>query len=124
MVTKAEPQVFSHPDMGDRFYLFETVDLWMTDLQVAEHTHRRREGGKLLDHWSGLEGRGAGRDEARFVADTLCHHLRADVRERHRARLPAWPSCRNCPQCPDRGSPTAACPSCCIPDRTPAGPDT
>ncbi|MBN9563861.1 MAG: DUF1254 domain-containing protein [Alphaproteobacteria bacterium] len=27
----AEPQVFSHPDMGDRFYLFEMTDLWMTD---------------------------------------------------------------------------------------------
>ncbi len=25
----AEPQVFSHPDMGKRFYLFEMVDLWM-----------------------------------------------------------------------------------------------
>jgi hypothetical protein len=27
----AEPQVFSHPDMGDRFYLFEITDLWMSD---------------------------------------------------------------------------------------------
>jgi hypothetical protein len=26
-----EPQVFSHPDMGSRFYLFEMTDLWMTD---------------------------------------------------------------------------------------------
>lgn len=26
-----EPQVFSHPDMGDRYYLFEVTDLWMTD---------------------------------------------------------------------------------------------
>src|SRR5271170_1543393 len=25
-----EPQVFSHPDMGDRFYIFEVVDLWMS----------------------------------------------------------------------------------------------
>jgi len=25
----AEPVVFSHPDMGKRFYLFEMVDLWM-----------------------------------------------------------------------------------------------
>src|SRR5262249_19049325 len=24
-----EPQVFSHPDMGKRFYLFEMTDLWM-----------------------------------------------------------------------------------------------
>lgn len=27
----SEPQVFSHPDMGDRYYLFEVTDLWMTD---------------------------------------------------------------------------------------------
>jgi len=26
----AEPKVFSHPDMGKRFYMFEMVDLWMT----------------------------------------------------------------------------------------------
>ena len=38
----AEPQVFSHPDMGDRFYLFEIVDLWMPDSDIAEQTHRRR----------------------------------------------------------------------------------
>jgi hypothetical protein len=25
-----EPQVFSHPDMGKRFFLFPMVDLWMT----------------------------------------------------------------------------------------------
>ncbi len=27
----SEPIVFSHPDMGKRFYLFEMTDLWMTD---------------------------------------------------------------------------------------------
>jgi hypothetical protein len=26
-----EPQVFSHPDMGSRYHLFEVVDLWMSD---------------------------------------------------------------------------------------------
>ncbi|MBV8187902.1 MAG: DUF1254 domain-containing protein [Alphaproteobacteria bacterium] len=31
----AEPQVFSHPAMGDRFYLFEIVDLWMSALEGA-----------------------------------------------------------------------------------------
>ncbi len=30
----AEPQVFSHPDMGSRFYLFEMTDLWMTDFET------------------------------------------------------------------------------------------
>jgi hypothetical protein len=28
-----EPQVFSHPDMGKRYYLFEMTDLWMTDFE-------------------------------------------------------------------------------------------
>ena len=31
----SEPQVFSHPDMGDRFYLFEVVDLWMSDSEQS-----------------------------------------------------------------------------------------
>ena len=30
----SEPQVFSHPDMGKRFYLFEFVDMWMTDFDT------------------------------------------------------------------------------------------
>lgn len=32
-----EPQVFSHPDMGKRFYLFEMTDLWMTDSRRRVH---------------------------------------------------------------------------------------
>src|SRR5262245_52761212 len=28
-----EPQVFGHPDMGKRFYLFEMTDLWMIDFE-------------------------------------------------------------------------------------------
>jgi hypothetical protein len=31
----SQPQVFSHPDMGDRFFLFEVVDLWMTDSESS-----------------------------------------------------------------------------------------
>ena len=34
-VDLSEPQVFSHPDMGNRFYLFEMVDLWMSDLESS-----------------------------------------------------------------------------------------
>ena len=30
-----EPQVFSHPDMGNRFYLFEMADLWMSDSEAS-----------------------------------------------------------------------------------------
>lgn len=37
-VDLAEPQVFSHPEMGNRFYLFEVVDLWMSDLEGTPGT--------------------------------------------------------------------------------------
>lgn len=33
-VDLTEPQVFSHPDMGERFYLFELTDLWMKDFNT------------------------------------------------------------------------------------------
>ncbi|MGO4396465.1 DUF1254 domain-containing protein [Variovorax sp. M-6] len=33
-----EPQVFSHPDMGDRYYIFEVVDLWMSDSKSSPST--------------------------------------------------------------------------------------
>lgn len=44
----AEPKVFSHPDMGDRFHLFETVDLWMTDL--ADSPSSRTADGKATNY--------------------------------------------------------------------------
>jgi hypothetical protein len=44
----AEPMVFSHPDMGDRFYLFEVVDLWMTDLESSPST--RTAGGAAANY--------------------------------------------------------------------------
>lgn len=53
----AEPQVFSHPDMGDRFYLFEVVDLWMSDSKNSPS--KRTAGGKAANYlftgpgWSG-----------------------------------------------------------------------
>ena len=77
----SEPQVFSHPDMGNRFYLFEMVDLWMHDLEfIAEHAHRRREGSQLPDHRPGLERHGAGRDEAHPDGDPLHGHSRPHLR--------------------------------------------
>ena len=44
----AEPQVFSHPDMGDRFYLMEMVDLWMHDLESSPS--KRTAGGKAANY--------------------------------------------------------------------------
>ena len=41
----SEPQVFSHPAMGDRFFLFEIVDLWMSALQSAPS---KRTAGRLV----------------------------------------------------------------------------
>ncbi|MBX9841343.1 MAG: DUF1254 domain-containing protein [Xanthobacteraceae bacterium] len=43
----SEPQVFSHPDMGDRFYLFEMTDLWMTDFETPG---KRTAGGKARNY--------------------------------------------------------------------------
>ncbi len=43
----AEPQVFSHPDMGKRFYLFEMTDLWMTDFDTPG---TRTAGGKAASY--------------------------------------------------------------------------
>lgn len=43
----AEPQVFSHPDMGKRFYLFEMVDLWMN---IFDTPGSRNQGGKARDY--------------------------------------------------------------------------
>ncbi|CAH1661106.1 DUF1254 domain-containing protein [Chelatococcus asaccharovorans] len=40
----SEPQVFSQPDMGSRWFTFEGVDLWMTDLENSPS--RRTNGGK------------------------------------------------------------------------------
>ncbi len=42
-----EPQVFSHPDMGKRFYLFEMTDLWMTDF---DSPGTRTAGGKAENY--------------------------------------------------------------------------
>jgi hypothetical protein len=44
----SEPIVFSHPDMGSRYYLFEIVDLWMSDLKSSPST--RTAGGKAENY--------------------------------------------------------------------------
>jgi hypothetical protein len=52
----AEPMVFSHPDMGDRFFLFPMYSLWMP---VVESPGTRTAGGKAATYlvtgpgWSG-----------------------------------------------------------------------
>lgn len=43
-----QPQVFSHPDMGDRFFIFEVVDLWMHDLESSPS--KRAAGGKAANY--------------------------------------------------------------------------
>jgi hypothetical protein len=51
-----EPVVFSHPDMGNRFYLFEMVDHWM---EITDTPGSRTVGGKAAKYlltgpgWSG-----------------------------------------------------------------------
>jgi hypothetical protein len=52
----SEPQVFSHPDMGQRFYLMELTDLWMIDFDAPG---TRTQGGAAASYlltgpgWSG-----------------------------------------------------------------------
>jgi hypothetical protein len=52
----SQPVVFSHPDMGKRFYLFEMTDLWMIDFNTPG---TRTAGGKAANYlitgpgWSG-----------------------------------------------------------------------
>ncbi|MET4605358.1 hypothetical protein ABIB90_004853 [Bradyrhizobium sp. JR4.1] len=43
-----EPQVFSHPEMGNRFYLFELTDLWMSDSESSPS--RRTADGKPANY--------------------------------------------------------------------------
>ena len=45
----AEPQVFSHPDMGSRFYLFEITDLWMMELPESSPS-KRTAGGQAANY--------------------------------------------------------------------------
>jgi hypothetical protein len=47
-VDLSEPVVFSHPDMGKRFYLFEVTDLWMHDFESSPGT--RTTGGKAANY--------------------------------------------------------------------------
>jgi hypothetical protein len=46
-VDLSQPVVFSHPDMGNRFYLFEMVDLWMTIVQTPG---ARTSGGAAMNY--------------------------------------------------------------------------
>jgi hypothetical protein len=43
----SSPMIFSHPDMGERFYLFEMTDLWMTDF---DSPGMRTAGGKAATY--------------------------------------------------------------------------
>lgn len=43
----AEPMVFSHPEMGKRYYMFEMVDLWMS---IVETPGARTSGGKAATY--------------------------------------------------------------------------
>ena len=60
----AEPQVFSHPDMGKRFYSVRDDRSLDDGFRYARHPHRMAERRQVPDHRSGLDGHGSGRDEA------------------------------------------------------------
>lgn len=58
----SEPQVVSHPDMGERFFLFQIVDLWMRALEATPG--KRTTGGTAADYlitgpgWTGTTPNG------------------------------------------------------------------
>ena len=84
----SEPHVFSHPEMGNRFYLFEMVDLWMHDLESSPSM--RTAGGKAANYLitgPGWNGTVPARDEAHPDRDPLHGHSRPHLRRRHRAGL-------------------------------------
>ena len=84
----AGPQeLFSHPDMGKRFYLFEMTDLWMTDFNTPG---TRTQGGaarQVLDNRAGMERLGACRDEEDQGSDSLYCHPGPHICQRDRSGL-------------------------------------
>ncbi|NYG50559.1 hypothetical protein GGD67_008064 [Bradyrhizobium sp. IAR9] len=83
----AEPQVFSHPDMGDRFYLFELTDLWMSDSELSPG--KRTASGKAANYlftapgWKGE----VPADMKHFPVATRYGHSRPHICRWQRGRL-------------------------------------
>ena len=83
-----EPWVFSHPDMGDRYFLFPTYDLWVP---VIASPGSRTTGGKAASFllaspgWKGEVPKGMIHEDRR--ADPLCPHPRPHLCRRHRQGL-------------------------------------
>ena len=88
-----EPAVFSHPDMGNRFYLFPMYSLWMPVFAVARPPHRRWQGGDLSDLWAWMERQRARRHAADQIADALLRDPRPHLRRWERCGF----RCRECP---------------------------
>ena len=83
----AEPQVFSHPDMGKRFYLFEMTDLWMTDFNSPGTRTAGGNAANYLITGPGWAGNVPDRDEADQVRHALYGDPGAHLRRRHRPGL-------------------------------------
>jgi hypothetical protein len=67
-----EPQVFSHPDMGDRFHLIPDGRSVDDDLRQSRHPHRRQQGRQLPDHRPGMDRQGTQWDDAHPRSVALC----------------------------------------------------
>ena len=83
-----EPQVFSHPDMGNRFYLFEMVDLWMADYESSPS--RRTADGKAANYLitgPGWKGEVPAGHEADPHGDALHGHSGPHLCRWHRTGL-------------------------------------
>ena len=66
----AEPQVFSHPDMGKRSTCFEMVDLWMTVFNSPGRPQHQRQGRRLPDHRARLDRHIPGRHKKQIKCAT------------------------------------------------------
>jgi hypothetical protein len=67
----AEPQVFVHPDMGKRFYLFEMTDLWMTDFETPGTRATGDKAATYLITGPGWNGTVPAGDEADQIGDAI-----------------------------------------------------
>ena len=82
-----EPQVFSHPDMGKRFYLFPMIDLWMTIFASPARAPADGKAANYLITGPGWKGKVPAGHEADPVRDALHRDPRPHLRRRHREGL-------------------------------------
>ena len=88
----SEPQVFSHPEIKQRFFTFELVDLWMI---VKNSVGTNTSGSKAMTYlFTGPDwkGNGAGGNDTHQLPDALHGHFGPYLRAQH-AKGPGQSAC-------------------------------